>query len=67
MPILVIVIVWIAFVILAATTAVVVALFQSDHQRRKDAVQVLRAVLRAGTFLGVVAAVMIELHQAGLI
>ncbi|NGY65095.1 hypothetical protein G7043_39905 [Lentzea sp. NEAU-D13] len=58
---------WVVFVIGTAVTAAGVALFQSDSQRRKDALQVLRTVLGAGTALGVTAGVAIKLHEAGLV
>lgn len=63
----ILVIVWGAFVIVTAATAAGVALFQSDRQRRKDALQVLRTVLNTSTVLGGAAAVLIKLHQAGLV
>ncbi|WP_037321379.1 hypothetical protein [Amycolatopsis orientalis] len=63
---LILLIVWVVFVIATAVTSAGVALFQSDRDRRKDALQVLRTVLGTGTALGGVAAVLIKLHQAGL-
>lgn len=41
--------------------------FQQDQHRRKDALQVLRIVLGTGTTLGGVAAVLIKLHDVGLV
>jgi hypothetical protein len=59
--------VWCVFVFVTALPAVGVALFQPDQHRRKDALQVLRTVLGTGTALGGAAAVVIKLHEAGLV
>ena len=64
---LILLIIWGAFVIITAATAAEVALFQPDRHRRKDALQVLRTVLSTGTALGSAAAVLIKLHEAGVV
>ncbi len=55
------------FFLVSAAAATVVALTQRDPRRRRDALQVLRIVLGAGTGLAGVSALLIKLHQAGLL
>ena len=54
------------FIVVAAAAATGVALFERDPRRRKDALQVLRTVLGAGTIIGGVATAAVRMHMAGL-
>ncbi|TDV43747.1 hypothetical protein [Actinophytocola oryzae] len=56
-----------AFVVLAAAAATGVALFQPDRYRRRDAVKVLRIVLGAGTAASGAGALLVKLHEMGVV
>lgn len=58
---------WGVFVLAAVAAATMVALFQTDGQHRKDALAVLRTLLSAGTAAGGAGALLIKLHEAGLL
>jgi hypothetical protein len=64
---IILVLVLFGFFLISAAGATVVALTQRDSRRRRDALQVLRIVLGAGTGLAGVSALLIKLHQAGLL
>jgi hypothetical protein len=64
---MILLVVWGSFVIIAIMAAIGVALFEPNRGRRKDALQVLRTVLGAGTTLSLCATGLIKLHQAGLL